>query len=60
MARNLKVGDVVKLKSGGPEMTVKSTFSNVNSDPMVNCIWFHDGKIEEFAFDPALLDEEDD
>lgn len=31
-----KVGDVVKLKSSGPKMTV----TNISSDNEVSCIWF--------------------
>jgi uncharacterized protein YodC (DUF2158 family) len=39
---DLKVGDVVKLKSGGPEMTIQE-LDAVNG--MVDCIWF-DGKTQ--------------
>ena len=35
-----KVGDVVKLKSGGPEMTVE-----VIADNTVSCIWFDKSKL---------------
>lgn len=31
-----KLGDLVKLKSGGPVMTV-----NRNIDQFTSCIWFH-------------------
>ncbi|MCH8203251.1 MAG: DUF2158 domain-containing protein [Proteobacteria bacterium] len=36
MAENLKVGDIVKLKSGGPRMTVTLT----EGDGPVECKWF--------------------
>ena len=40
----LKVGDVVKLKSGGPEMTV---YSVSESKPEVWCVWFPSGDYKE-------------
>ena len=39
-SEKINVGDVVQLKSGGPQMTV-SGFSNVNGDAI--CQWFHNG-----------------
>jgi uncharacterized protein YodC (DUF2158 family) len=40
--RALEIGDTVKLKSGGPLMTVNTT--NYNDKPgMVYCGWFNDG-----------------
>jgi uncharacterized protein YodC (DUF2158 family) len=42
MAEGLKVGDVVRLKSGGPDMTV-AWFDNksnrADAEPVV-CVWF--------------------
>jgi uncharacterized protein YodC (DUF2158 family) len=35
----LKEGDLVKLKSGGPLMTVESIYSGVG-DPCIKCVWF--------------------
>lgn len=35
---NLKVGDVVHLKSGSPQMTVTKT-DNLNG-PKISCSWF--------------------
>ena len=43
-------GDIVKLKSGGPEMTVKSVAG------MINCQWFAGKKLESGYFDPNSLE----
>lgn len=61
MSTQLKVGDVVKLKSGGPDMTVMSinTVDYVNKPPvtMVLCQWFHaiEAKEHEFPSDSLKL-----
>lgn len=34
------IGDIVRLKSGGPSMTVES----IDDQGMVHCIWFNNGK----------------
>jgi len=39
------VGDIVKLKSGGPEMTIQST-----SDTYVRCQWFAGKKLDKGSF----------
>ena len=44
-----KVGDVVMLKSGGPEMTVSET-SNFGSGPQAKCQWFGGRKLEDGWF----------
>jgi uncharacterized protein YodC (DUF2158 family) len=38
----IKIGDVVRLKSGGPSMTVnkKGDFSPLGPNPGVHCVWF--------------------
>jgi uncharacterized protein YodC (DUF2158 family) len=42
----MHTGDVVKLKSGGPFMTVNSVVDND-----VQCIWFHeDSTVEMYSF----------
>jgi uncharacterized protein YodC (DUF2158 family) len=50
MANNLKVGDVVELKSGGPEMTVQSTEGD-----HVWAQWFGGRKLERGRFPVASL-----
>ena len=56
---DFKVGDVVKLKSGGPDMTVsfvgEKTFLHGMKVPVVSCTWFVGKKLEAKSFDPALL-----
>jgi uncharacterized protein YodC (DUF2158 family) len=50
---NLAVGDIVKLKSGGPEMTVESP-----PHPPVEtcrCQWFAGKKLESGSFPPESL-----
>ena len=44
------IGDVVQLRSGGPEMTVE----RVRVDK-VYCIWFSDNKEEHGVFRPEIL-----
>jgi uncharacterized protein YodC (DUF2158 family) len=47
---NLKVGDVVYSKSGGPKMTV----ANITANGIV-CQWFEDATLKAHQFDPATL-----
>ncbi len=44
-----KIGDIVQLKSGGPEMTVKSLPSTSNGTQYV-CQWFAGKKLEQGSF----------
>lgn len=47
----IKVGSVVRLKSGGPKMTVKNDFYGE-----WNCVWFIDDKIQSNTFTPESLE----
>lgn len=49
----LKAGDVVKLKSGGPKMTVESTASNPAG---VLCTWFDKAEKKSSCFQPEALE----
>jgi len=49
-----QAGDIVKLKSGGPEMTVQSTASE--SAPHLYCQWFAGKKLESGRFPTNSLD----
>jgi uncharacterized protein YodC (DUF2158 family) len=51
MAEQLKPGDVVKLKSGGPLMTVKKR----EGDGRVWCEWFDGNQPEGRYFDEVVL-----
>ena len=54
MDAQLNVGDVVQLKSGGPEMTVKSIdmieYINKPTEIVVTCQWFQATEAREHAF----------
>lgn len=47
-----KTGDVVKLKSGSPAMTVESYTNNGN----LNCVWFGNEKYNEYALHEDILE----
>jgi uncharacterized protein YodC (DUF2158 family) len=50
---NLKIGDVVALKSGGPDMTVE----NIDEQGNVTCTWFEkDGNLKTWTFKEEMLD----
>jgi uncharacterized protein YodC (DUF2158 family) len=49
-AKTLAVGDIVQLKSGGPNMTVA-----VLTGTSVRCKWFAGAKLEDGHFDMEML-----
>jgi uncharacterized protein YodC (DUF2158 family) len=52
----LKVGDVVVLRSGGPAMTIASFKRCKDAPALVECNWFADGsELEQGAFASSLL-----
>jgi len=51
-SQKLKIGDVVKLKSGGPDMTIKSIDE---SGTFIRCQWFVGDKVEADYFSPDSL-----
>jgi uncharacterized protein YodC (DUF2158 family) len=57
MADNLKPGDVVQLKSGGPLMTVQGDGYG-NSGDLVLCMWFDGAKQVTGTFHPSMLEKE--
>ncbi len=54
-----KVGTVVKLKSGGPDMTVKEHIHSMNNQPTYKyrCQWFAGKKLEEGIFPGDSLEQ---
>jgi uncharacterized protein YodC (DUF2158 family) len=50
---SFKTGDVVKLKSGGPAMTVTGQGSDGNGNPRTNCTWFGGDDTERNGAFPA-------
>ena len=51
MADNLKSGDVVQLKSGGPRMTVTHEMSG----GAFSCVWFDGSNYKTYTFKSDLL-----
>jgi uncharacterized protein YodC (DUF2158 family) len=56
MQQQFKTGDVVRLRSGGPAMTVtKVGEQSLTHEPAVWCVWFvHNQKFED-TFSPGAL-----
>jgi uncharacterized protein YodC (DUF2158 family) len=53
--QEVKVGDVVHLRSGGPNMTVNG-YQLVGSATMINCAWFNENKeLKDGLFAPGAL-----
>ncbi len=53
-----KRGDVVRLKSGGPAMTVEHVGAGLDNTRMVDCVWFQGTQTVRgnFAADALALD----
>lgn len=53
MAQNerYKIGDIVRLKSGGPRMTVNQIYDSGN----VYCQWFAGNKLNSGGFEPNTI-----
>lgn len=49
----IKPGDLVKLKSGGPVMTV--AFIKPGSTGVFNCLWFLDSALQQGTFSNVSL-----
>lgn len=47
-----KIGDVVKLKSGSPKMTIETLKTEEN---YAYCVWIEDGKKRDGEFDTRTL-----
>jgi uncharacterized protein YodC (DUF2158 family) len=54
--RKLKVGDIVRLKSGGPDMTIESIESLSFMGADYNCQWFTDKKLVYGSFKEETLE----
>lgn len=58
----LKVGDVVELKSGGPSMTVEKTPVFINGfeyKDRAQCCWFDKGDLKREVFPLASLEKDE-
>ncbi len=57
--KEIRKGDVVVLKSGGPKMTVQSIGEPMPGMPAnskwIHCIWFEGNVINEYNFDDCVL-----
>lgn len=54
MSDEFKTGDIVKLKSGGPDMTIRA-FLKSQGDSFL-CQWFAGKKLEQGYFKPDSLE----
>lgn len=60
-AESFEKGDIVRLKSGGPEMTVREIKTDYQGDPSrINCHWFSGAKRQSGGFDPKELEHVDE
>ena len=55
-----KAGDTIRLKSGGPPMTVEKIESDATGKPRAYCTWFDDnGALKHASFEPGMLKPDD-
>jgi uncharacterized protein YodC (DUF2158 family) len=52
----IKPGDVVVLKSGGPKMTVEKIGKNAQGIPTAWCVWFEGSTPQKGAFPIQAID----
>jgi uncharacterized protein YodC (DUF2158 family) len=50
MANTFSIGDVVRLKSGRPHMTVTSVYNDANGSPVATCHWFNQSQVQQADF----------
>lgn len=55
MAKMLKIGDTVQLKSGGPTMTIEWIGAGNGGKMVATCVWFNVAKYDSHTFDIDLL-----
>ena len=55
MSRSFKIGDLVRIKSGGPMMEVTEVGENQDGKPIVTCTWFDGDKPEMGTFPAAAV-----
>ena len=53
--KKFKPGDIVRLKSGGPDITVEYN-DEVENRRIVGCQWFLENKLQEGFFNEASLE----
>jgi uncharacterized protein YodC (DUF2158 family) len=53
---DVAAGDTVKLKSGGPLMTVEKVAKSAKGEILAWCIWFEGTKKLDGQFPPAILE----
>jgi uncharacterized protein YodC (DUF2158 family) len=51
----MKIGDIVSLASGGPNMTVQSVSKAPFGRQPVHCVWFEKNKLARDVFDLGVL-----
>lgn len=58
MAEDLKEGDTVQLKSGGPKMTISGIglYGMGSTKKQANCVWFEGPKKHESLFELHALE----